>query len=70
MLCICGQVVDLYSEIVFNFGVMGNIRDNVRVIRLRTARALYGKCVIFKSVMTSSLNLMTYGTLYPGHASH
>jgi len=69
-LCMCGQVVDIYSDIVFNFGVIGNIHDNVRVIRLRTARAQYGKRAIFKSIVTSSLSLMTDGTLYPGHPSH
>jgi hypothetical protein len=33
-LFICGQVVDLYSDIFCNFGTMGNrIHDDVRVIR-------------------------------------
>jgi len=27
----CGQMVDLYSDIFCNFGMMGNIHDNVRV---------------------------------------
>lgn len=46
VVCVCGQVVDLYSDIVFNFGVMGNVHES------------------------SSLSLMTDGTLYPGHPSY
>jgi len=42
-LFMCLQMVDLYSDIFFSFGMMGNIYDNVRVIRLRTTRAQYDK---------------------------
>ena len=42
-LFMCLQMVDLYSDIFFSFGMMGNIYDNVRVIRLRTTRAQHDK---------------------------